>query len=124
MDITPLIPKGLQRVEAYGSGGFTVSSQHYDGSVMVFADHTQLWPVADWAMVQAGDFEAVLQASPLPEMVIIGCGKNFEMLPKTIKQFFRHHGIAVEAMDTGAACRTYNILLSEGRRVAAALIAV
>ena len=124
MDVTPLIPKGHQLIEAYGGGSFKVSGQQYGGSILVFAEHTECWPVADWSRVEADDFKKILQAEPLPEIVIVGCGERFEMVPKSIKQLFRHYAIPVEAMDTGAACRTYNILLGEGRRVIAAMIAV
>jgi uncharacterized protein len=123
-DVTPLIPKGHQLIEAYGDGGFKVAGQDYSGSVLVFAEHTQPWPLHDWDVATEGDFDTVLQSEPLPELLVIGCGAHFQMLPKSLKQLFRRHGVPVEAMDTGAACRTYNVLLAEGRRVVAALIAV
>lgn len=123
-DVTPLIPKGHQLIEAYGDGGFKVSGERYDGAVLVFAEQCQSWSVQGWDALTPQDFAAVLQQTPLPELVLVGSGEHFEMLPKAIKQLFRSHQVPVEAMDTGAACRTYNVLLAEGRRVVAALVAV
>ncbi|MCH2548060.1 MAG: Mth938-like domain-containing protein [Alphaproteobacteria bacterium] len=124
MDVTPKLEPDHQLIEAYGNGGFKVAGQRYEGSVMVFSHHTTAWSLADWQSAQAADFEVIFQQDPMPEIVVIGCGAHFQMLPNSIKQIFRHYAIPVDAMDTGAACRTYNVLLAEGRRVAAALIAV
>lgn len=125
MDITPLLPKGSQLIEAYGDGGFRVSSQRYNGSVLILPQQTLLWPVRDWTEIREEDFAPVLHSEPNPEMLVIGCGADFQMIPGFLKRLlFRQRGIAVEAMDTGAACRTYNVLMAEGRRVAAALVAV
>lgn len=124
MDITPLLPKGSQLIEAYGEGGFRVSAQRYEGSVLVLPQQTLPWNVKAWESVQAEDFAPIFQSEPAPEMLVIGCGADFQMIPSKLKQLFRQRGIAVEAMDTGAACRTYNVLMAEGRRVAAVLIGV
>src|SRR5688500_4391118 len=124
MDITPLLPKGSQLVEAYGECGFRVSSQRYNGSVLILPQQTLLWPVREWTEIREEDFAPVLYSEPAPEMLVIGCGVDFQMIPGFLKRLFRQRSIAVEAMDTGAACRTYNVWMAEGRRVAAALIAV
>ena len=57
-------------------------------------------------------------------MLLIGCGARIAPLPKAVRDGLREAGIGADTMDTGAACRTFNILVSEGRRVAAALIAL
>lgn len=124
MDITPSIPNSHQVIEAYGDGGFRITGQRYEGSVLVFAEQTQVWALQDWAAVTPEDITPLVATTPPPEMVVLGTGTRFEMLPKALKLWFRERRIPVEAMDTGAACRTYNILLSEGRRVTAAFIAV
>lgn len=124
MDVTPLIPQGHQIVEAYGDGGFRITGQRHDGSVLVFAEQTRPWPVQAWEQVTPEALAPLAAGEPLPEMAVIGTGARFEMLPKALRLWFRERGISVEAMDTGAACRTYNILLAEGRRVVAAFIAV
>ena len=58
------------------------------------------------------------------EILLLGCGPRMAPVPRPLRETLRAAGIVIEAMDTGAACRTYNVLMSEGRRVAAALIAV
>jgi len=58
------------------------------------------------------------------EVLLIGCGPRMVLLPSALRRQIREAGIGMDAMDTGAACRTYNVLISEGRRAAAALIPV
>jgi uncharacterized protein len=66
----------------------------------------------------------VVEADPAVELLILGCGPSFAQAPLHLRDALRAHGIVVEAMATPAACRTYNVLLAEDRRVAAALIAI
>lgn len=124
MDVTPQIPKGRQLIEAYGDGGFKISGVRHSHSVLLFPDRTEPWDVADFAQLADVDFTPILTNEPQPEMVLIGCGTEFMPVPAAVRKQFRAAGVPLEMMDTGAACRTYNILLAEGRRVAALLIAV
>jgi len=126
MDLTPLIPAGRQIVESYGGGRFRVSGQSLDGSVLVFADRTLAWPVADIGALDETSLAAVIQAGRdgTVDLLLIGCGARMGMIPASLRQVLREAGVVVEAMDTGAACRTYNVLMAEGRQVCAALIAV
>lgn len=125
MDITPLVPKGRQLIQAYGDGGFRISGTRYEGSVWVLPEVTMAWPVA-----QLGDMDEnamrdlIAQAARQVSILLIGTGRSMLPLPKSFRQQCRDAGIAVEPMDTGAACRTYNVLLTEERAVAAALVAV
>ena len=66
----------------------------------------------------------IVAAAPAVELLILGLGPRFLPVPAALRQALKDQGIALEAMDTGAACRTYNVLLAEDRRVAAALIAL
>ena len=59
-----------------------------------------------------------------PSVLLIGCGRKIRPLPESLRAALRAEGMVLEPMDSGAACRTYNILMSEDRQVAAALIAV
>lgn len=126
MDVTPLIPQGKQIIEAYGEGGFRISGQRVEGSVIVFPDK-----VIGWAAAAAGDMSAVNleevsaagQAGSV-ELLLIGTGARMSQVDRALRQTLRAAGVVIEPMDTGAACRTYNVLMAEGRRVAAALIAV
>lgn len=75
----------------------------------------------DNALVEALIKEAQEKAA---EVIIIGCGQQVVQIPPALKQRFRDARISVDVMDTGAACRTYNVLLSEERKVMAALVLV
>lgn len=124
MDITPLIPAGRQLIQGYGDGGFNVSGTRYQGSVLIFPGRTIAWPVASMADISADSFAALRDAEAPLDIMILGCGKQMLPLRSALRQELRALGVVIETMDTGAACRTYNVLLAEERRVAAALIAV
>lgn len=123
LDITPLVPAGRQVIEAYGAGGFVIAGARRAGSVLVWPDRAAPWNAA--AVADIGEESlAPLFAAPLPEIVIVGCGPRFQPAPPPLRAAIRARGPALEWMDTGAACRTFNVLLAEGRSAAAALIAV
>ena len=126
MDLTPLIPSGRQIVESYGECRFRISNQLYVGSVLVFPDRTIGWPPVAAAEVSLELLEAVLAEgrSGAVELLLFGQGARMAPVPPALRQGLREAGIGLEPMDTGAACRTYNVLAAEGRRIAAALIAV
>lgn len=125
MDLTPLIPAGRQIVDSYGGGRFRVSGVAYEGSVLVFPGRTLSWPVATMAQLDEASLAPILaegQAGNV-DLLLLGCGARMAMIPADLRQHLRAAGVVVETMDTGAACRTYNVLMADGRRVAAALIA-
>ena len=124
MDLTPLVPAGRQMVERYGDGRFVVSGTAHEGSIIVFPDRTLAWPAADLGAVTLESLAAILDARDGLEVVLLGCGARLTQVPSELRRSLRDLGLAVEFMDTGAACRTYNVLAAEDRRVAAALIAV
>jgi uncharacterized protein len=126
MDVTPLIPAGRQMVESYGDGRFRISGHVFDGSVIVFSDRTQAWPVRDPGAVTTDNLSDVAAAgrAGTVDLLLIGCGPHMALIPSALRQTLRESGVVTEVMDTGAACRTYNVLAAEGRRVAAALIAI
>jgi uncharacterized protein len=125
MDLTPLIPAGRQIVESYGSGRFRVSGRVFEGSILVLTDRTAAWPVADIASMTLDSLAAVAEAARAGtiDLLLVGCGARMAPVPGPMRQALRDVGVVMEPMDTGAACRTYNVLMAEGRRVAAALIA-
>ncbi len=126
MDVTPLIPGGRQIIEGYGEGRFRVANQVHAGAVIVFLDRTIAWPVASAAEASLENLAPVIAAARegSVDLLLFGQGKRMLLVPPALRQGLRDAGIVVEPMDTGAACRTYNVLMAEGRRVAAALIAV
>jgi uncharacterized protein len=74
--------------------------------------------------ISIASLQPIISADPSVDILLIGCGPKFSLPPKVLREELRVAGISMEWMDTGAACRTFNVLLSEERRVAAALIAV
>lgn len=124
MEITPLIPEGRQVIESYGEGRFRVSGVPLVGSLLVMPTATFPWSAADPTGITLDSLGPLLAADPPPEILLVGTGKRLMPLSPTLKAQLRERGIGADPMDTGAACRTYNVLMAEGRRVAAALIAV
>ena len=124
MDVTPLVPRGRQVINSYGDGGFLVSGERHAGSLIVFPDNISPFPPAAWADLSLEHLEAVIAAEPRVEVLLFGCGASIQPLDAAVRAGLREHRIGIELMDTGAACRTYNVLMAEDRRVAAALIAV
>ncbi len=124
MDITPLIPTGRQLIQRYGDGGFRISGQRFDGSVIVFRERTLNWRVSAIEGIDPENLRPVLEAEEKVGILLVGCGTSARPLPGALRQTLRQAGIVLELMDTGAACRTFNVLLAEDRLVAAALIAV
>ena len=121
---TPTVAPGLQLVQSYGPGGFTVSGVRHAGSILIFPDRVEAWAVAERAALDLAAFAPVQGAQPVPDILVVGLGAEFALFPPALRQAIRAWGPVVEAMATPAACRTYNILLAEQRRVAAALIAL
>lgn len=124
MDVTPLISGDRQIIQGYGEGRFRIGGRIHEGSVLVFPQSVVPFPVADMAELTFDSLAAVAAHDPRIEILLIGCGRRMAPLAPALRQSLRAHGIVVDTMDTGAACRTYNVLMSEERRVAAALVAV
>jgi len=112
------------RVHAYEAASVTVArgeqTQAFDAPLVLQPDAAPLaWPVTD-AVPTIEDFEALLAHQP--ELVIYGSGSRLRFPGAAVMQMFHQHGVGFETMDTFAACRTYNVLSHEGRRVLAALL--
>jgi len=118
MELTPVNPAGRQIIERYGASGFRVSGVIYQGPVLVFSDRTLPWPAA----ALTAESLAPIIAHGGVELLLLGLGRRMAPVAASLRAWFKSGGIALEAMDTGAACRTYNVLLAEDRRVAAALL--
>jgi uncharacterized protein len=123
MDVTPLIPADRQVIDSYGARGFHVSGVGYAGAILVFPEGTEPWPVGGIAEVTAASLAPVIARGSV-QILLLGCGRRMQPVAPALRQALRQAGIVVDAMDTGAACRTYNVLLAEDRRVAAALLPV
>lgn len=123
-DITPIIPAGRQVIEKYGNGRFTISGEVWDGSVVILPEVTFAWGVSAPEQISYESFRELIAKAVPVDILLLGCGPKMTLVPSDLRKALRAQGMVVEPMDTGAACRTFNILLAEERRVAAALIAV
>jgi uncharacterized protein len=94
------------------------------GSVIVLPETTVPWDVSEPSDLRIESLAPVLDYEPRVEILLIGSGRDLRPIDEGIRAALSDAGIAVEPMDTGAACRTYSVLAAEDRRVAAALIAV
>ena len=124
MDITPQVPAGRRLIVAYGGGGFRFDDVRVAGSVLVFPGRTAPWEVERIADATLESLSEVLAEVPRVELLLIGCGARPLPAPPGLGAELHAVGIITDVMDTGAACRTFNVLLTEERRVAAALIAI
>lgn len=120
MDITPRVPKNRQLITGYGDGGFKINGQFFAGSLIVFPDKTI--PLTGSGITLAS-LQPIMDDGII-ELVLIGTGKRMQAVDPDIRPALKARNIASDIMDTGAACRTYNVLMSEERRVAAILLAV
>lgn len=119
-----LTPRQPPSIDAWGGGGFRVSGVWRPGSLLVIDDQPQDWAVASLADLTPEAFAPVFAAGGAVEFVLLGVGFANALPPRPVRDALKAAGLGLEFMSTEAAARTYNVLASEGRRLAAALIAV
>ena len=123
----PYFP-GRPPIDAYGNGGFRFADMSHRGSLLIVPSGVYGWDVADFEDLSANprprSLARFLDELKPPAFVLLGTGAEHRMPPKPMADLFMAAGIAIEPMATGAAARTYNVLLAEGRTFGAALIAV
>ncbi|WP_418137074.1 Mth938-like domain-containing protein [Agrobacterium sp. El2ro-1b] len=124
IEIRPAHFPGRAPLDAYGNGGFRFADMSHRGSLLLLPSGIYGWEPIDAKELTVGHFEKVLAEAQDIEVLLIGTGDGMRVLPKELRAAFKEAGISVDPMSTGAAVRTYNIMLSESRAVAAALIAV
>jgi uncharacterized protein len=112
-------------IDAYGGGGFRVSGERREGSLLILEDEPRSWPAASLSDLTPEHFSDVIAAgSKAVEFVLLGVGPSARPAPRPVREALQAAGIGLEVMDTPAAARVYNVIVGEGRRIAAALIAV
>ncbi len=125
VEINPIAQNDRQVVQGYGLGSFRVSDREWMGAVIVFPTRTVSWDAPGLDGLTLSLFDPVRDATdPAIELLLIGTGRKMALLPAKLRADLRALGFAIETMDTGAACRTYNVLIGEERHVAAALLPV
>ncbi len=119
LHITPTA--GLNLFTAYGDDYVAVNHEKHQSSLIVLPDRLlAAWTSANVGSLQESDMQALLGLGV--EVVLLGTGKRLRFPAPALMRPFAPAGIGLEVMDLQAACRTYNILASEGRKVAAALL--
>lgn len=112
-------------VETYGEGGFRLAGQRHEGSVLIVGDEARSWPVRTLAEATPESLAAVFELGPREvEFVLLGVGRVNALPSRALRDALAKAGMGLEFMDTPAAAQTYNLLTSEGRRLACALIAI
>ncbi|HWU61862.1 MAG TPA: MTH938/NDUFAF3 family protein [Ensifer sp.] len=115
---------GQVEIDVYGNGGFRFADMSHRGSLLCLPSGLHAWTAAEGVALKPGDFDKVIAEAERIEFLLVGTGLEIKPLSADLKALFRAHGISSDPMSTGAAVRTYNIMLSEKRPVAAAFIAV
>ncbi|WP_183829999.1 Mth938-like domain-containing protein [Aquamicrobium lusatiense] len=115
---------GRAPIEAYGNGGFRFADMSHKGSILCLPSGIYGWEPADPLSLTVADFDRLLSEAADVEVFLVGMGPDLRPLPKPLREALKQAGIASDPMSTGAAVRTYNVLLADNRAVGAAFIAV
>lgn len=123
MDVTPLIKEGQQIIQSYADGQFRVSSVTYNTAIVVYPHGTTEWQnVKNFDDLNEESFAPLIEQAEDIDVVLFGMGASMKFFNPKLKLALSKKGLVIDAMDTGAACRTYNVLMAEGRRVVAVLL--
>ena len=123
MDLTPLVPEDRKLIDSYRETGFKVSGEWHEGAILLLPTRLIPWTAPeDSRTLEPEHFAPLFEIGEPPEILLIGLGSSGFLLPRALREALREKGPVSDAMATGPACRTYNVLLAEGRLVAAALI--
>ncbi|WP_105401186.1 MULTISPECIES: Mth938-like domain-containing protein [unclassified Neorhizobium] len=115
---------GRAPIDAYGNGGFRFADMSHRGSLLCLPSGVHGWELQEGEPLTVASLMKVLAESNQIEVLLVGTGANLKPIPAEVKAALKAKGIASDPMSTGAAVRTFNIMLAESRAVAAALIAV
>ena len=115
-------PRQRQVIESYGAGRFRVSGVEYRGAIQVVSSATAPWLVEAATAIAPDNLALVMARIPAVEILVVGCGARAVFVAPSVRAIFKARGIVLDVMETGAACRTWGVLLAEGRRAAAALM--
>ncbi|KQP48817.1 hypothetical protein ASG40_18970 [Methylobacterium sp. Leaf399] len=115
---------GRHLIDAYGNGGFRFAEMSHRGSILMLPSGVRAWDVADARTIDRDALRPVQLAAGEVELLLVGTGLDIVPLPEPLRRWLKDAGVGLDVMQTGAAARTYNILMAENRKVAAALVAV
>ena len=113
--------EGPPPIDSYGGGGFRIAGGFHEGDLIMFGPEPMKWSPGS---LEPDAFAPIIEAEAGLDVLLVGMGAEIAPLPMAARKALEDAGIGVEVMATAAACRTYNVLLAEDRRVAVALKAV
>ena len=119
----PHLPRSAP-IDAYGNSGFAFAEMSHRGSLLCLPDAIWAWPVAKADEINRASLQRVFAAADGIDTLIVGTGTCVWLPPSELREALREVKVVLDTMQTGPAVRTYNIMIGERRRVAAALIAV
>jgi uncharacterized protein len=122
-DAAPHYPRAAQ-IEAYGAGGFRFAGMSHRGSILALPNGIWAWPPRTPAEIDEVSLTRAIAEKSAIDFLLIGSGSDPALLAEPLRRRLRKEGLSFDVMPTRAAASTYNVLYAEGRRVAAALIAV
>ncbi len=112
------------QIDAYGNGGFRFAEMSHQGSILCLPSGMHAWPVSKHTDITLAALAPVFASAADIDVLFVGLGEDIAVLDPEVRRALKEHGIIVEAISTGGAVRTYNIMKGENRAVAAALVAV
>ncbi|KAH7659160.1 NADH dehydrogenase [ubiquinone] 1 alpha subcomplex assembly factor 3 protein [Dioscorea alata] len=116
------VPEDQLRFQGYTDTGFTVNGVKYEGSLLIIDNKLMSWSPKRFSEITVESLSIFQIVRPVPEILILGCGRHIEPVSPELRRFIRSTGMKLEAIDSRNAASTYNILNEEGRIVAAALL--
>ncbi|XP_054784604.1 uncharacterized protein LOC129291337 [Prosopis cineraria] len=116
------VPEDQLRFQGYNDTGFTVNKVEYEGSLLCVGNLLLSWKPKKFSEITSDSLSVFQILRPIPEILILGCGKYIQQVDPELRRFVRSTGMKLEAIDSRNAASTYNILNEEGRIVAAALL--
>ena len=122
MDVTPLIDSDVYVIHSVSDAGIVIDGQHYDRTIGLVPSRITPLPIVSISDITPEALQEFYPALEDLDIVILGTGKNHTFVPLEVQSLFTEKGVSIEFMTTFAACRTYNTLLAEGRRLGAVLI--
>lgn len=122
MKITLDKPQGDYVFSNYGEGFLSVNEETLNSSIVIFPNHLEPWGVSSLSTLSETDFGVFINRKP--DIVLLGTGARQQFPSVDLRRALAHHRIQLDVMDTPAACRTYNLLVSEDRDVGAAIMVI
>jgi uncharacterized protein len=123
-DVTPLIPEGKKILQSYGAGKFTVNGEKFESSIILLPNLVIAISCKAISQLTEADITPLIENKNDIEFILVGTGNSSDFMPSNIEKKLKENQIKFEYMNTGPACRTYNVLLSEERKFASILIVV